>query len=442
MSPRTWHTRHDGSLLVNADRTGTLRLELSPAIHPDTYFGFVARVVPEEHHAAAEDHGAPRRRRLERARRHVKKGETVGSILRELGAAPDEIKAIIAVTRTGRADGGLKEGQKLRILWRQPRLGRMQPLRVIVVGDSGIDAVVALSDMGKYVSVDVASMNRWSPSRPTTKTTTTASGMRLYQSIYETALRNKIPKPRDRRADPHLLLRRRFPAQGAARRLLRRALRRTTRRPATPSRSAVRRRSPSAARPRNTTASRPPTTASSTTTTRPARARRSSWCASRSPSASCARGFGARNHPLLGYFKMHTGVDWAAPLGTPIYASGNGTIEKVGWEGGYGKYVRIKHANGYETAYGHMTAFARLEAGRARPPGPGDRLCRLDRPLDRPARALRDPRQRPLRRSAARQAAARPRARRRRPRRLREGARPLDAVHRRTRRAHGAMHSR
>ena len=64
--------------------------------------------------------------------------------------------------------------------------------------------------------------------------------------------------------------------------------------------------------------------------------------------------------------KMHTGVDWAAPLGTPIYASGNGTVEKVGWEGGYGKYIRIKHANGYETAYGHMTAFARSTQPGAR----------------------------------------------------------------------------
>jgi murein DD-endopeptidase MepM/ murein hydrolase activator NlpD len=77
-------------------------------------------------------------------------------------------------------------------------------------------------------------------------------------------------------------------------------------------------------------------------------------------------GFGARNHPLLGYFKMHTGVDWAAPLGTAIYASGNGTIDKVGWESGYGKYVRIRHANGYETAYGHMTAFSRSTQPGAR----------------------------------------------------------------------------
>ena len=77
-------------------------------------------------------------------------------------------------------------------------------------------------------------------------------------------------------------------------------------------------------------------------------------------------GFGSRSHPLLDYTKMHTGVDWAAPLGTPIYASGNGIIEKVGWESGYGKYVRIRHSNGYETAYGHMTAFARSTQPGAR----------------------------------------------------------------------------
>jgi murein DD-endopeptidase MepM/ murein hydrolase activator NlpD len=76
-------------------------------------------------------------------------------------------------------------------------------------------------------------------------------------------------------------------------------------------------------------------------------------------------GFGFRRHPILGYSKMHTGVDWAAPYGTPIFASGNGTVDKVGWEGGYGKYVRVKHSNGYETAYGHMSAFARgIEPGK------------------------------------------------------------------------------
>jgi len=75
-------------------------------------------------------------------------------------------------------------------------------------------------------------------------------------------------------------------------------------------------------------------------------------------------GFGERNHPLLHYLKTHTGVDWAAPIGTPIFAAGNGVIEEIGLKGGYGKYVRIRHANGYDTAYGHMTAFARgLDVG-------------------------------------------------------------------------------
>jgi murein DD-endopeptidase MepM/ murein hydrolase activator NlpD len=70
-------------------------------------------------------------------------------------------------------------------------------------------------------------------------------------------------------------------------------------------------------------------------------------------------GYGWRRHPILGYAKMHTGVDWAAPRGTPIYASGNGIVAIAGWESGYGKYVRIRHTNGYETAYAHMSAFAR-----------------------------------------------------------------------------------
>ncbi len=69
-------------------------------------------------------------------------------------------------------------------------------------------------------------------------------------------------------------------------------------------------------------------------------------------------GFGVRVHPLLHSSRMHTGVDWAAPAGTPILAAGDGTVEMVGREGGYGNYVRIRHANGFSTAYGHMLRYA------------------------------------------------------------------------------------
>ncbi len=69
--------------------------------------------------------------------------------------------------------------------------------------------------------------------------------------------------------------------------------------------------------------------------------------------------FGYRKHPILGYNKLHTGVDFAAPTGTPIYAAGSGTIDFIGWKGGYGKYIRIRHNGRYKTAYAHMSRFAK-----------------------------------------------------------------------------------
>ena len=69
-------------------------------------------------------------------------------------------------------------------------------------------------------------------------------------------------------------------------------------------------------------------------------------------------GFGVRFHPLLNVRKMHTGVDWATTPGTPILASGTGVVEEAGHKGYNGNYVRIRHANGYHTAYSHMSRFA------------------------------------------------------------------------------------
>jgi murein DD-endopeptidase MepM/ murein hydrolase activator NlpD len=68
--------------------------------------------------------------------------------------------------------------------------------------------------------------------------------------------------------------------------------------------------------------------------------------------------FGMRRHPILGYSRMHTGVDWAAPRGTAIIASGNGVVERAGWTNGYGNQTLIRHSNGYETSYSHQNAVA------------------------------------------------------------------------------------
>ena len=73
--------------------------------------------------------------------------------------------------------------------------------------------------------------------------------------------------------------------------------------------------------------------------------------------ARISSSFGMRKHPISGFNKMHKGVDFAAPIGTPVYAGGNGVIEMVGVNGGYGKYIRIRHNNEYKTAYAHLNSY-------------------------------------------------------------------------------------
>ena len=69
--------------------------------------------------------------------------------------------------------------------------------------------------------------------------------------------------------------------------------------------------------------------------------------------------FGKRRHPISGYTRLHKGTDFAAPTGTPVYAAGHGVVERASRYGGYGHYVRIRHANGYKTAYAHLSRYGR-----------------------------------------------------------------------------------
>jgi murein DD-endopeptidase MepM/ murein hydrolase activator NlpD len=329
--------------------------------NPDPYAGFETRIVPEnitllpKTGAQVTGGNGWNERSIT-----VKKGDNISTILKEIGAAPDEIQQIAAALGPRGRSNGLKEGQKLRILVATTVTSRQQPVRVIVMGDSTIDAVVALSDMGKYVSVDVASMNTLVSDPSSDDEDDDGKGMRLYQSIYETALRNNIPKPviealiriysydvdfqhKAQPGDSFDVLY----AQDDETDVMFASL--TTG-------GEVRK------------YYRYQTGDDGIVDYYDETGKSAKKFLVRKPVATgiMRSGFGARNHPLLGYYKMHTGVDWAAPLGTAIYASGNGTIEKVGWESGYGKYVRIKHSNGYETAYGHMTAFARKTQPGAR----------------------------------------------------------------------------
>jgi len=75
--------------------------------------------------------------------------------------------------------------------------------------------------------------------------------------------------------------------------------------------------------------------------------------------ARLSSSFGLRKHPILGYNKLHQGTDFAAPKGTPVMASGSGTVEMASWNGAYGKYVRIRHNSTYKTAYAHLSRFGK-----------------------------------------------------------------------------------
>ena len=75
--------------------------------------------------------------------------------------------------------------------------------------------------------------------------------------------------------------------------------------------------------------------------------------------------YGNRRHPTLGYTKMHRGVDFGAPKGTPIFAAGDGVVDKLGSHGAYGNYIRLRHGPVYQTAYAHLQKFAQgLHTGK------------------------------------------------------------------------------
>lgn len=82
--------------------------------------------------------------------------------------------------------------------------------------------------------------------------------------------------------------------------------------------------------------------------------------------ARLSSGYGMRRHPILGYSRMHRGTDFAAPTGTPILAAGDGTVVRSGPFGAFGNYVRLRHSDGYETAYAHMSRIAVRAGTRVR----------------------------------------------------------------------------
>jgi murein DD-endopeptidase MepM/ murein hydrolase activator NlpD len=349
--------------LTNPDGTPPMRLGYASDNEPDPYLGFEARIVPmnvtllpKSQPNAGND---PDERVIA-----AKKGDTVGSILHGLGATPDEISQILAVLGP-RASEELKEGQRVRVLLAPPGLGRVLPERVIVEGDASIQAAAALSDMNTYVPVDIHNIDSESVDQtdsPDTDTDTDEGAATLYQSLYETALRNNVPQAVvdemvriyaydvdfQRKVRPgdsfDVLYAEDTNGDGTH------EVRYASLTIGGDTKDFYHFRTPDDGQ----------------YDYYDDNGKSAKKFLVRKPVAVGIESspFGWRIHPLLHIKEFHTGVDWAAPMGTPIFAAGNGTIEEIGEKGGYGKYVRIRHADGYETAYGHMMAFARgLQVG-------------------------------------------------------------------------------
>ncbi len=337
----------------------------APERQADPYAGFEPRIVPENVSLLPKTTAQVTGGNAWNERTIVlKKGDSVSAFLREMGATADEIKAITAAFGGRGKDSSPRDGYKLRVLLAPASDGiRLRPVRIVIATDTAVEAMVAWSELGKYVAVDVRHANTVASS---SSDDDDGKGVRLYQSIYETGLRNHIPRPViddfvriysydvdfQRRVQPGDSFEVLFagddenPSENSKAEVLFALL---------------------------TTGGetrkfyRYQTSDDNLVDYYDESGKSAKKFLVRKPVAdgNITSGFGGRNHPLLGYDKMHTGVDWASSTGTPVFAAGNGVIDKIGWEGGYGKYIRIRHANGYETAYGHMSAFARnMEAGK------------------------------------------------------------------------------
>ncbi len=291
----------------------------------------------------------------------LRHGDTLEGILQASGATQDQIRAIVDAFGARRGDPPVAEGRRLRLMM-APNEDGGKPLvaRLSVYADETLETTIARTDNGHYVRVDAVDPARAAAARAASASgedDDDRGGMRLYDSIFQTALKQQIPAPiiatmirifandidfqqsvqggdsidafyssdEDGDGRQDLLF-----ASITVRNEVYRYYRFATPDDPTPEYFDD-----------------------------GGRSMRKFLIRTPVPSGVFTSGFGMRFHPILGYSRPHTGVDWAAPIGTPILAAGNGTVLKAERSSSYGNHIEIQHANGYITTYSHMVGFAR-----------------------------------------------------------------------------------
>lgn len=329
----------------------------------DTAFSSLeVRVVPENVTLLPKGDPLLRDDRDEELTSQLRKGETLDNLLKTQGATPEEITAIVTALGGKSRITGLPEGQGVRILLSPgSRPLSRQISRVILYGPSGVEAIAALADSGRFVAVAVPDAGRPFATAEATEELEDGddegTGARLYESFYETAARYDLP-----RASVDELIRvfaydvdfQRRVSVGDSVELFfaedeensgRVEILYAALNVGGESRRVYRYVSPE--------------DGSIDYFDEEGRSLKKFLMRKPIAEGEFRSGFGMRRHPVMGYSKMHTGVDWANRIGTPILAAGNGTVIKAEWDSGYGRRIEIQHANGYVTTYSHQSAFAK-----------------------------------------------------------------------------------
>jgi murein DD-endopeptidase MepM/ murein hydrolase activator NlpD len=360
----------------------TSRANLGPALAyanpndfttPSSPFSSIeVRMVPENVSIVPRsDEPGPQVSQMEERLVVVNHGETLDDILRAAKVSPDRSAKIIAALNAKRGDAIVAEGKRLKLLFADlDGSGQQHTLaRLSVYAAETLEATVAITDKGDYLRVTAPEAAARKPSAPANSDDDEdddSGGMRLYDSLYETALKQEIPQP----VVDNLI--RIFANDVDFQRSVR----------ASDSFDAFYDESDeSDGHPELLYASitargetyhyyrfQTPDDALVDYYDQNGRSTRKFLVRVPIVTGKITSGFGMRFHPILGYTRPHTGVDWAAPIGTPIFAAGNGTITSAGWDSGYGRRIEIQHANGYVTTYNHMSGFARgaVEGARVR----------------------------------------------------------------------------
>ncbi len=346
-------------LLMRTSRAGTVGAlayaDSSDPLRRNPFSSIEVRMVPENVSSIPE---APQTSQMEEKLIIVRHGEAFDDELKAAGVDGAAIPAIIAAFAAPRGQPVVAEGRRVRLLFADlDGSGKTTVLaRLSVYAEQTLETTIAVTDHGSYVKVAAAETPA-ARARAASDDDEDEGAMRLYDSLFETALKQDIPRPiiedlvrvfandvdfqrsvtggdsftafydESEEGEGHNEL---LYASITARNETFRYYRFQT-----PDDGIVDYYDPSG--------------------------RSSRKFLVRMPllSAKMTSGFGVRFHPILGYSRPHTGVDWAAPIGTPIFAAGNGTIIKAGWDSGYGRRIEIQHANGYITTYNHLSGFAR-----------------------------------------------------------------------------------